>query len=100
MVSSSGGHSPARAYPKRAAAAPGDVDADWRSSSSVRNRDKCRFRHRRERNSRRGRKEFVLRTVSHNVRNLRQAESIELIISFMRKHRIDVYVEDVEGGNG
>ena len=37
------------------------------------------------------RREFVLRAVSHNVQSLRQPESIELVISFMRERRVDIY---------
>ena len=37
------------------------------------------------------RREFVLRVVSHNVQSLRQPESIELVISFMKESRVDIY---------
>ena len=37
------------------------------------------------------RREFVLRAVSHNVQSLRQPESIELVISFMRERGVDIY---------
>ena len=37
------------------------------------------------------RREFVLRAVSHNVQSLRQPESIELVISFMKESRVDIY---------
>ena len=33
----------------------------------------------------------MLRTVSHNVQSLRQAEGIELVISYMPSRRVDVY---------
>ena len=36
-------------------------------------------------------REFVLRMASHNVLSLRQPEAIELVISYMIKHRIAVY---------
>ena len=36
-------------------------------------------------------REFVLRTASHNARGLRRPEAIELILSYMRKRRLDVY---------
>ena len=43
------------------------------------------------------RREFVLRAVSHNVQSLRQPESIELVISFMRERGVDIYaVQDVD----
>ena len=34
--------------------------------------------------------EFVLRTASHNARSLRQPEAIELILSYMRQHKLDI----------
>ena len=37
------------------------------------------------------RREFVLRAVSYNVQSLRQPESIELVISFMRERGVDIY---------
>ena len=39
--------------------------------------------------TRRGPREFVLRTISHNVRSLRQKEAIELVIDHMRKKDVD-----------
>ena len=36
-------------------------------------------------------REFVLRTVSHNVRSLRQPEAIELVIANMQASRVEAY---------
>ena len=33
----------------------------------------------------------MLRTVSHNVRSLKQHEAIELVISYIRRHGVGIY---------
>jgi len=52
--------------------------------------------------TRRGPREFVLRTVSHNVQSLRQKEAIELVIEYMRSRKVDAYCmqETWKGGTG
>ena len=36
-------------------------------------------------------REFVLRTISHNVRSLRQPEAIEVIIASMQANHVEAY---------
>jgi len=76
----------------RASAAHGDGGIARRSPPLARIQDKRQHdRRRRGRKTRRMRREFVLRAVSHNVQSLRQPESIELVISFMRERGVDIY---------
>ena len=90
MGSESGVRSPDRV---RTSVARGDDVPVHRSPRSACNRDE-RQQHRRSQRgkvARRRHREFVLRTVSHNVQSLGQAERFELVISFMRKQSVDVY---------